>query len=184
MKKKALFLDRDGVINVDKGYVSKIEDFEFENGVIEALKILGKEYLLFIVTNQSGISRGLYTIENYYNLTEYMLKIFSLEGIKIEKIKFCPHMLNGKIKKYSIKCSCRKPNPGMILEILNEYDIDRENSWMIGDKDSDIKTGKNTNLKTALIESNKYETEATPNMKISNLLEFANKILYSNKKTL
>lgn len=136
MKTKALFLDRDGVINQDFSYVSKIEDFIFCDGVFEALKgFIKKDYKIFIVTNQSGIARGYYSLEDFFTLTAFMLKEFEKENIKIEKVYFCPH-------DEKAACSCRKPKPGMIEQALEEYEINPETSILIGDKITDIQAGQ------------------------------------------
>ncbi len=139
-KEKALFLDRDGIINVDHGYVYKIEDFNFTQDIFEFLHLfIQKNYKLFIVTNQSGISRGYYTQKDFEVLTEWMLKEFNKQDIKIESLQHCPHTPQ-------IECSCRKPYTGMIDEILKDYDIDLNASWMIGDKQSDITLAHNAKV--------------------------------------
>ena len=141
--KKAVFLDRDGVINEDSGYVSKISDFKFINGVFEALrgfKELG--YLLIIVTNQSGISRGFYTLKDFENLNKFMLSEFEKNGIEIKKVYFCPHSPEEN-------CECRKPKAGMILAGIKEFDIDVSKSILIGDKPSDIEAANVANLGNA-----------------------------------
>ena len=143
-KNKAIFLDRDGVINVEKNYLYKIEDFEFIDGVIEALKYLqDKGYLLFIITNQSGINRGYYTKKDFYKLTDWMLSELKKHNIEISQVEFCPHTPNEN-------CNCRKPKTGMIENILKNYNIDLENSWLIGDKESDIKTALNAKIKNTI----------------------------------
>lgn len=129
---KAIFLDRDGVINLDKAYVSKIEDFEFCEGVFEALthfQNLG--YLVIIVTNQSGIGRGYYTEEDFQKLTAWMRKELLHVRIKIDAVYHCPHAPEAN-------CACRKPQSGMFLKAIEDFDIDVKKSWMIGDKPSDI----------------------------------------------
>jgi len=129
---KAVFLDRDGVINIDKAYVSKIEDFQFCEGVFEALthfQNLG--YLLIIVTNQSGIGRGYYTEEDFQKLTAWMRRELLHVRIKIDAIYHCPHSPEAN-------CACRKPQSGMFLKAIKDFDIDVKKSWMIGDKSSDI----------------------------------------------
>ncbi|AJB45952.1 D,D-heptose 1,7-bisphosphate phosphatase [Campylobacter fetus subsp. testudinum] len=133
MKKiKAIFLDRDGVINKDLGYVSKIDDFVFCDGIFEALRgFLKLGFALFVVTNQSGIGRGYYTKDDFLNLTKFMLDEFKKEDIDIKKVYYCPHSPEEN-------CNCRKPKPGMILKALSEFDINLESSMMIGDKNSDI----------------------------------------------
>jgi len=137
---KALFLDRDGIINIDHGYVSKIEDFEFTKGIFELLKLfIKKGYILFIVTNQSGIGRGYYSKEDFKILTEWMLDVFKKENIYIESVEYCPHAPEEN-------CSCRKPNIGMIESILSKHRVALENSWMIGDKQSDIDLAYNASI--------------------------------------
>ena len=141
--KKAVFLDRDGVINEDSGYVSSVENFKFIHGVFETLKEFRKlGFLLIIVTNQSGIARGFYSLEDFMVLNEFMLDEFAKNGIKIDKVYFCPHGADEN-------CECRKPRAGMILQALSEFDIDPQKSFLIGDKPSDIEAAKNANLANA-----------------------------------
>jgi D-glycero-D-manno-heptose 1,7-bisphosphate phosphatase len=142
--KKALFLDRDGIINVDHGYVYKIEDFEFVEGIFDLIRLFSNAgYLIFVVTNQSGISRGYYKEEDFAKLTEWMLMKFSEQGITIEKVLYCPH-------RPEAACSCRKPATGMIKEALENYPIDLSHSWLIGDKQSDIDLAKNADIGTSV----------------------------------
>lgn len=137
---KAVLLDRDGVINVDKDYVHSITEFEFKEGIFELLTHLANRgYAFFIVTNQSGIARGYYTEEQYAELTEWMLERFEEQGITISKVYHCPH---GP----KTDCDCRKPNAGMLLSAVEEYNIDVTQSWMIGDKERDIEAGINAGI--------------------------------------
>lgn len=137
---KALFLDRDGVINIDHGYVYQIEKFEFTEGIFELLELfIQHNYQLFIVTNQSGIGRGYYTEDNFLTLTEHMLEVFSQKNIPIQMVQYCPHAPEEN-------CHCRKPSTGMIDKIRASFSIDLENSWMIGDKQSDIDLAKNAGI--------------------------------------
>ena len=139
---KAAFLDRDGVINEDFGYVGKIEDFKFKEGIFELLKLLQNlGFTLFVVTNQSGIARGYYTKEDFYSLTEWMKEELKKEGIEIKDVRFCPHHpdITGE-------CECRKPKPGMILDLAEEYNIDLKNSIMIGDSQSDMDACENAGV--------------------------------------
>ena len=140
METKALFLDRDGIVNVDHGYVYKIEDFEFVKGIFDLVRIFAKKgYLIFVVTNQSGIGRGYYTEEDFTVLTQWMTESFKQEGISIEKVSYCPHAPEAN-------CHCRKPEIGMIEEALKTYSIDLPASWMIGDKQSDMDLARNAGL--------------------------------------
>lgn len=154
MKNKAVFLDRDGIINGDYGYVYKIEEFKIIPRVFEALKKLqDAKYKLVIITNQSGIARGFYTEQDFFILDKYIHKIFQEQGIQLEKTYFCPHHSTDGIGKYKIDCVCRKPKPGMILQAAKDYDIDLTNSWLIGDSLRDIEAGKSAGCRTILIGS-------------------------------
>ena len=145
---KVAFLDRDGVINIDHGYVSRVEDFEFQEGIFELLKILqSMGFTLFVVTNQSGIARGYYSLADFLKLTDFMLYELKKRGIDIKEVAYCPHHPD-----ITHKCECRKPAPGMILDLASRYDIDLKSSILIGDKQSDIDAGKNAGLgKTYLV---------------------------------
>ena len=137
---KVVFIDRDGVINVEKNYLHKIEDFEFIEGVFNALGYLQNlGYKLVIITNQSGIGRGYYTQEQYDILTQWLKQEFLKNHIFISEIYCCPHAPDDG-------CDCRKPKIGMINQASEILDIDYKNSWIIGDKDSDIQTGINANI--------------------------------------
>ncbi len=135
--KKALFLDRDGVINKEKNYLYKIEDFEFIEGVFETCKYFqNMGYLIFVITNQAGIARGKYSEKDFQILTEWMLKEFEKNGIIISKVYHCPHYPD-----FSGKCECRKPNPKMILDAKDEFNLNLKASILVGDKNSDIEAG-------------------------------------------
>jgi len=138
--RKALFLDRDGVINVDHGYVSTIEEFDFVEGIFELLRVFVQHnYLIFIVTNQSGIGRGYYDNSDFQILTTWMLHALKAEGIEIEAVHHCHHAPEEH-------CFCRKPAIGMVDAILFEHNIDLEKSWLIGDKQSDIDLAYNAHI--------------------------------------
>ena len=138
---KALFLDRDGVINIDYGYVSHIDNFEFTDGIFELINLFVKDgYQLFIVTNQSGIGRGYYSQDDFDILSKWLLKEFSTRDIQIEKIYYCAHSPEDN-------CNCRKPAIGMIEQAIMEYpNINLDNSYMIGDKNSDINLAINAQI--------------------------------------
>ncbi len=172
LKNKAVFLDRDGVINVDKQYVSKIEDFEFKDGIFELLKYLQKlGYILIVVTNQSGIGRGYYTQEDFEVLTEWKIKELKNRGITIRDVFFCPHAPE-------LSCDCRKPNAKMLLDAKEKFDIDLKSSWMIGDKKSDIEAGKNAGVgKTIFVSGYEPETEKIDaDFKVNEIIEIADLI--------
>lgn len=141
-KKKALFLDRDGTINIDKKYLFRIEDFDFQPGIFDLLSNFSdQDYLIFIITNQSGIARGYYTENDYLHLTQWMTEQLQKKGIHIEKVYHCPHH-----PEITGTCECRKPKPGLIVQALEEYNIDPKLSILIGDKERDILAGQNAGI--------------------------------------
>lgn len=131
---KALFLDRDGVINVDHGYTFESENFDFMPGIFDLCRRFQEAgYLIIVVTNQSGIARKYYTTEQFLSLTEWMKQRFKEQGVNITDVYFCPHHPD-----YSdAPCDCRKPAPGMLLQAIAEHQLDPSQSVMIGDKLSD-----------------------------------------------
>ena len=139
MAKIAVFLDRDGVINQDTGYVSCVDDFHFIDGTIEALQILKKKgYCLVVVTNQSGIARGYFTEEQFMSLTEWMDWSLADRDVDLDGIYFCPHHPTAGVGEYRQECNCRKPAPGMLLDAAKDLKIDLANSYMVGDKAGDL----------------------------------------------
>ena len=177
-KKNAVILDRDGVLIEDKNYAYKIEDLDILPGVIEGLKLLKPNFLFFIVTNQSGIGRGYYTIEDFQNYNNYLLSILEENQIKIQKTFFCPHLKEQN-------CECRKPNLKFMNEIANGWNIDLKRSWVIGDHPSDIQFGINGGCKTIYMstghgEKHLKELESDgikPDLICSNFLKAAKEII-------
>lgn len=164
---KALFLDRDGVINIEKDYLYKIEDFEFIDGIFELCKYFqAKNYKIFIVTNQSGISRGFYSEEQFELLSHWVIKEFQKNKIEISKIYHCPHH-----PEYSGECECRKPEAGMLLKAAEDFDIDLRNSVMIGDKERDIEAGLNAGLLTTYLYDDTNSVKSSKATKIVSSLE-------------
>ena len=155
-RQKAIFLDRDGTINQNVGFLRNIEDFELIPGVAEAIKKINESgYLVIVITNQPVIARGEVTLEELKQIHNKMETLLGKEGAYIDDIFFCPHHpdsgFEGEVKELKIKCDCRKPSPGMILQAAKKYNIDLEESWMIGDTKLDVETGKNAGCKTALV---------------------------------
>ena len=141
--KPAVFLDRDGVLNEDRGYVHRWEDFSFLPGAIEALRQLQqKGYLLVVITNQSAVARGLCTEADVLALHERMCAFLRERGIELAGIYHCPHHPQGSVSDYAIACACRKPEPGMILRAAQAHGIDLSRSLLVGDKLSDLEAGR------------------------------------------
>lgn len=180
--RKALFLDRDGVVNVDHGYLYKSEQFEFIDGVFEACKAFQDAgFDIVIVTNQSGIGRGYYTEQDFHALTKWMVKEFAKQGVDILDVQFCPHHPEKAIAKYLQDCECRKPAPGMLLKAINEFGIDPKASIMVGDKSSDMQAAENAGVgQKFLVETGKVLTEsskASADDVFSNLKAIADSLL-------
>jgi len=137
--KAAAFLDRDGVINIDRGYVFRREDFEFVPGTLDAARELKSMGLaLVVVTNQSGIARGYYGPEQFHALTDWMKQAFAAHDAPLDGVYFCPHHPTEGEAPYRIACKCRKPAPGMLLDAARDLDIDVRRSVLFGDKASDL----------------------------------------------
>jgi D-glycero-D-manno-heptose 1,7-bisphosphate phosphatase len=149
---KAVFLDRDGVINKDNGYVHIVDDFEYIDGVFEACLALKKMgYLLVVVTNQSGIARGMYSEDDFHHLTEWMDWNFADKGVELDGIYYCPHHPEKGLGEYKQDCDCRKPKPGMLIDAAQFLKIDLSQSVMVGDKADDIRAARAAGLKTAIL---------------------------------
>ena len=147
-KKPAAFLDRDGVVNHDFGYVHKQKDFKFKKGVIGGLKYLSKKnYLIFLVTNQAGIAKGIFKEEDFFKLQSYVSKILLKHNVMINDVQYSPYHPKGKIIKYRKKTNLRKPGNQMIKNIFNKFLIDKKKSFMIGDKMSDKKCANKSDIR-------------------------------------
>jgi D-glycero-D-manno-heptose 1,7-bisphosphate phosphatase len=140
--RKAVFLDRDGVINVEKGYVHRIEEFEIFPGVPRAIKLLRDSgFLVIVVTNQSGVARGYYSLETVHRLHRHLDQELAASGARIDAYYVCPHHPEHGIGDLKVDCSCRKPLPGMLIQASVDNDIDLSVSYMIGDKWTDVAAG-------------------------------------------
>lgn len=145
-KNKAVILDRDGVINVNKGYVHKLEDFEFLPKAIAALKRLPKDFKLIIITNQSGIGRGFYTEKQFLSFSKVVEDLLLQQGIRIDKTYYCPH-------PPEINCECRKPKPALLKKAIKDFNLDVKSCFVIGDKTADIKMGETCGCHTILVKT-------------------------------
>jgi D-glycero-D-manno-heptose 1,7-bisphosphate phosphatase len=140
--RKALFLDRDGVVNVEKHYVHRVEDFEFMGGILELCsRFQEKGFEIVVGTNQAGIARGLYSIEDFRTLTSWMTDRFAERGVRVAGVYHCPHH-----PKFDVHCDCRKPEPGMLLRARDDLDLDLSGSVLLGDKESDLEAGRRAGL--------------------------------------
>lgn len=152
MKNKAIFLDRDGTINVDKHYLYKIEDFEFIPGALEGLKLLyDAGFILVLITNQSGIGRGYFTEDEYKALEDWLEEKLRQNGSPLARAYYCPHLPDAKIEKYRMICECRKPKLGMYKRAVEELDIDLAQSFAIGDRLRDCSICDKTNCRGYLL---------------------------------
>ena len=150
--RRAVFLDRDGTLNVEKDYLYKIEDFEFLPGVFQALKRLREAgFALVVVTNQSGVARGYYTLEQVDILHRHMYQVLSSEGIFLDGIYCCPHHPDVGRPPFDIDCNCRKGKPGMLLQAARDLNLDLGQSYMIGDKRVDLKAGERAGCRSLLV---------------------------------
>tara|TARA_X000000368_G_scaffold407766_1_gene387579 strand:+ start:6159 stop:6701 length:543 start_codon:yes stop_codon:yes gene_type:complete len=161
-KNKILFLDRDGVINFDKGYLYKYEDLEYIPGIFDLCLYLTKKlkFKIIIITNQSGIGRGFYSEEKFHRLMKKIINDFKKRKIKILNYYFSPYYSKSSKKKYRSTKNFykRKPNPGMVLEACEDYDIDIKKSVFIGDQKSDFLLSKKINLKFIPFNVKKYKS--------------------------
>jgi D-glycero-D-manno-heptose 1,7-bisphosphate phosphatase len=174
MSQVALFLDRDGVINADHGYVVKPEDFDFFDEIFEVVAAANRTgYLTIVVTNQAGIGRGYYSESDFHRLTEWMCQQFSKRGVHIDEVYFCPFHPEHGVGNYRQDSECRKPAPGMLLQAAKEYDIDLKRSVLVGDKPSDIEAGQKAGVGTLLYygEGNEIEDAIQIN-RLSQIVSF------------
>lgn len=147
MTNKAVFLDRDGTLNVDYGYVYRVEEWEWIPGAIDALVALKKAgFLVIVITNQAGIARGYYDEAEMTNLHARINEELKEHGTSIDGFYHCPHHPD-----FSEECACRKPMPGMINKAIQDFDIDKDRSWLVGDKFSDIQAGSSAGVKSILV---------------------------------
>ncbi|WP_036768909.1 D-glycero-beta-D-manno-heptose 1,7-bisphosphate 7-phosphatase [Photorhabdus australis] len=182
----AVFLDRDGTINIDHGYVHEIDGFQFIDGVIEAmieLKRMG--YALVLVTNQSGIARGFFNEEQFLQLIEWMDWSLADRGVDLDGIYYCPHHPDATEEQYKKRCDCRKPQPGMLLEAQKELSIDMSASYMVGDKLEDMQAATAAKVGTkVLVRTGKpvtHEAEQAADLIINSLVDLP-KVIKDIKK--
>ena len=177
----AIFLDRDGTINIDTGYVYEVDRFEFIEGVIDAMRELkAMGFALVLVTNQSGIARGLFTEADFENLTEWMDWSLADRDVELDGIYYCPHHPEGIVEEFRQTCDCRKPQPGMLLSAQEFLHIDMASSYMVGDKIEDMQAAQAALVGTkVLVRTGKpvtAEAEAAADWVLNSLAELPNRI--------
>ncbi len=149
---KAVFLDRDGTINEEMGYINHISRFKIFPFTSDAVKILiSCGYKVIVITNQAGLARGYFSENVLDEVNQSLIRYFTENETKIEKIYYCPHHKDAVIEKYKKDCRCRKPKPGMIIKAKKDFNLDLKKSYMIGDRYKDIEFGHDQGLKTILV---------------------------------
>ncbi len=139
----AAFLDRDGVLNDDRGYVHRVADFHWLPGAVQACKRLQDAgYALVVVTNQSGVARGMYTLDDVDTLHAHLRRELAAAGVAPTGIYCCPHLPTAEVAAYRLDCNCRKPKPGLLLQAMAEHGLDPSQSLLVGDRASDVQAGQ------------------------------------------
>jgi len=185
-KQVAVFLDRDGTINLDKGYFYMPEEFEFEQGSVEAIRLLNQAgYKVFVISNQSGIARGCFTEAQVDHLHQWMNEELAKSDAHIDAFYYCPHHAELGIGSYKKRCDCRKPAPGLLLKAGREWNIDMKHSYMVGDHNSDIGAGTAVGVQSFFVRTGHGKQEekllASNVLRANNLYEVVKKyILVSN----
>ena len=168
--RRALLLDRDGVINHDFGHVGSTENFLFIDGIFELVRTANEfNWVTIVVTNQSGIGRGYYTEDQFLKLTDWMLTRFSSEGCLVEKVYWCPFHPEHGVGQYKLHSFERKPNPGLIFRARDEMKLDLADSILVGDKDSDMIAGKSAGVGCLIQVLGSYDASDSANVYVENL---------------
>lgn len=186
-KQKAIFLDRDGTINVYKGFIRNIQDFELLPDTEKAIEKINKSgFLCIVITNQPVIARGEVTVKQLNQIHNKMETLLGKGGAYIDGLYFCPHHphkgYEGEIAELKIECECRKPKPGMILKAAEDFNIDISQSYMVGDSENDILAGKNAGCKTILINGENNNYNYGQDMEVRNLMEFVEYLIENANK--
>ncbi len=152
MASKAVFLDRDGTVNTEEDFLSDPDKLQLVKGAVEGLKILRDTgFTLVVVSNQSGVARGLFSEDDVARVNERLARLLSEEGVDVERFYHCPHHPEGTVPEYSVQCECRKPSPGMLLRAADELGIDPAASYMVGDRARDLEAGRRAGARTVLV---------------------------------
>ena len=175
--RNAVFLDRDGVLIEDTGYLSRTKDMVLIPGVVDALKLLSHEYYLIVVTNQSGIARGLFSELDLIEIHEHLVfKLWSY-GAMVDAIYYCPHLDQGIVSNYRVHCSCRKPASGMLEKASKDFGINLDSSYLVGDKLSDMEAAVRVNVRGIRVVACPEEDASPAHVSVKDLTEAASVIL-------
>ena len=187
-KHKAVFLDKDGTLIPDIPYNVDVDRITIDAETIKALQVLQKDFLIIVISNQSGIAKGYFNEQDLEKVRHKINRLLKVHHISIDGFYYCPHHPGGAVKKYAMDCTCRKPMPGLILKAAEDHGIDLAESWMIGDILHDVEAGKRAGCRTILLD-NGNETEwmltplRTPDFTVRDLLEAASIIETHSVKT-
>jgi len=186
MAKAALFLDRDGTVNIEAGYIRELKNLNLIPGAAAVIREFNQHQVpVILATNQAGPARGYYPESWVDQLHERLIGLLKAEDAFLDAIYYCPHLAEGIVPEYSYACNCRKPGPGMLLQAAKEHDLDLSRSYMIGDKATDIDVGKNAGTKTILLTSGygqdvldgNYQHRVRPDHIFASLAEAHQKVL-------
>ena len=176
--RKAVFLDRDGTIIEDMEFSVDVSELRPLPGALDALRRLQQAgFLLVIVTNQSGVARGLFDEASLRKFHEHLLGLLRHEGIEVRGIYYCPHYTEGSLKRYAKACGCRKPAPGMLLQAAKEHGIDLSQSWMVGDRPCDTEAGRGAGCRTIRISAGDEDDDPCADFQAADLQTVAEMIL-------
>ena len=154
MKRPAVFIDRDGTINEQMGYINHVSRFRLIPGTSEAIRLLNTHgCFAIVVTNQSGVGRGYFPVQLVYDVHEQMKSLLAKEGAAVDGTYFCPHHPNGSVREFAIECDCRKPKTGLIKRACEDFEIDMDFSYVVGDRCSDIEMAERAGLKGVLVKT-------------------------------
>jgi D-glycero-D-manno-heptose 1,7-bisphosphate phosphatase len=157
LSKAAVFLDRDDTIIKDKSYLSDPDEIEILKGAAEAIRLLNSRNIpVIVITNQSGIARGIFDEERLRIIHERLLALLGEQGAKVDAIYYCPHLPEGTVEKYAVACTCRKPNTGMFLQAADDFGLDLSLCFMVGDKPEDIEVIHKVGGKGVFMQTEKY----------------------------
>jgi D-glycero-D-manno-heptose 1,7-bisphosphate phosphatase len=188
-QKPVVFLDRDGTLNVESGYIRVLTDLNLIEGAGEAIRKLNSAGIAAVlVTNQTGAARGYYPEQHILDLNERLVKLLKEENAYLDDVYYCPHLADGTVEQYSFECNCRKPAPGLVEQAYKDHpDFDRSRSFVVGDKATDVELATNCGAKSILVETGygkqvvagEYQWKVTPDFQTDSIVTAVDWILAS-----